>query len=200
MNRRVFSIILILLTTVAVYAGPFGLEMGWSYDDCIDAGFWPNETRSVPGYYWDCNPPNYNATFENYKVNIDDRFGVYFIEAATETKKTYGFDYYLLEDYTRLRDNLVQKYGEIHGNDWTLEQHIENPFPFGWIDDFLAGNRLVYSTWTGLDNYGLSEIHLEVELVKPDSYKIVLTYYSSDWDEVIDKHKQEEERALFEAL
>jgi hypothetical protein len=152
-------IVLILFAATTVQAGPFGLEMGWSYEECIEAGFWPNELNSIPGYYWDCIPPGAYPPFDTYNILIDDKYGVYEIEAVVEDISTLFEGKWVREDYDRIRDLLAKKYGEYvewdaiymqdesemalsenwgaslknrHTLDWTLKLLIMTPVKLFW--------------------------------------------------------------------
>ena len=76
--KRIVMLTLLLLCGMTVFASPFGLEMGWTYDEIIDSG--------VKVIFGDTNflciePINPHPTFDTYFLSIDDKYGLYSIHA-----------------------------------------------------------------------------------------------------------------------
>ncbi|MFA7108394.1 MAG: hypothetical protein WC162_04550 [Sphaerochaetaceae bacterium] len=199
MKKRILIIIGLALLGVA-YAGPFGFEMGWSYEECVNAGFWVGDYNYYGGFAWDCHPPESSPEFDYYEICIDDKYGVYEIIAETESRVIFKPGYKFWKDYERLQGMLQKKYGEIYEFNWETQQNSEPTLPYGWVESFLNKEFFLYSTWSNLNDFKLSSISLEALPEGSDSYKIELKYYSSDWDAVLKKHQQERDEALYNAL
>ena len=97
MKRFITSILFVGLLISSLYAGPFGLEFGWTIDEMIAAGTtiimpYPQELDELKiDGSWDEScyqiifeivPPSPSDLFQCYEVQFDSKFGLYKIEAT----------------------------------------------------------------------------------------------------------------------
>lgn len=198
--KRLVSIVLILVATATVYAGPFGLEMGWSYEECVDAGLVIDPRNFYEGHAYNCSPPFLDPVFNFYHVSIDDNFGVYQISAAINGIDVHYNGLEVQQYYERLRYMLIEKYGSQNGVDLTTQEHPGREFSDGWIDRVMDGERQLYSFWNQKIGSGISEIRLEAIPDFDGKCKVRVIYKSVNFEKVMGKRLKELDEALYYAL
>ena len=142
MKRFIATILFAGLLISTLYAGPFGLEFGWTIDEMIAGGvqfIYPtaeelkeSEKDPFDYYSYDIIPPIPSELFPFYSVQIDNDLGLFSIEAYNGRPIVYEkdpnlrghADNYAISEYDaenifdRTYNALLLKYGEdsLYGN------------------------------------------------------------------------------------
>ena len=77
--KKVVMFSILLLCSVVLFAGPFGLEMGWTKQDLIENDV---EILLEEGNAFLVAPPAPHSSFDTYLVDIDLDFGLYLISSS----------------------------------------------------------------------------------------------------------------------
>lgn len=165
MKRIVISLIL-LLCGMTLFAGPFGLEMGWSSDEIISSGaekvFGDDTLLSVI-------PVKPHSDFDSYLLLIDEEYGLYSIMATGG--KPFGLTGMLVMDYNDIKAQLIQNYGE---PDYSDDTDFSDENFLDVIDEIENGDGNLSCSWD-LDNLNIS---LMAYMNEDDTLHYSLSYYS----------------------
>lgn len=138
--KRIAVLSLLLLCGITLFAGPFGLEMGWSYDEIISSGAkkeFGNETLlSV-------KPVNPHSDFDSYLLLIDEEYGLYTIMAHGSMPFSI-LPSILVSTYNEIKDQLIQGYGEPR---FSSDTALMNDDYFDMLDAIENNGEHLTSTW-----------------------------------------------------
>ena len=164
--KRVVTSLILLLCSMILFAGPFGLEMGWTYDEIISSGakklFGDETLLSVI-------PVKPHSDFDSYLLLLDEEYGLYSIMALGE--KPFGLSGMLVSDYNDIKSQLIQSYGEPSYSDDTSFE--EDNF-LDVVDRLENGDEKLSCSWD-LDDLSISFM---AYMDEDDTQTYSLYYYS----------------------
>lgn len=198
MKRTIIVFSILFLLASAVYAGPFGLEMGMTFDQVKSAcdGRTP---RLLKEDYYEVIPSKVHSSFDTYIVCIDKEFGLYFIKAIGPdiTSSSYGIE--VKTQFNKVKDSLTNNYGEgnmidvlLPGSLWDNDNE--------WILSLSYNQRYFMCNWDKAEcqkmSENLSSIVLAAKASDVYTGHIVLEYYFTNSAAVEARQKAAEDSAL----
>lgn len=187
--KRIVSLVLLLLCGMALFAGSFGLEMGWTYDEIIDSG--------VKVIFGDENflciePVTPHPTFDTYFLSIDDEYGLYSINALGSLPFcTSGM---VISEYNDLKEQLIKSYGEPRTGD-DIDYESENTIFFDYVDKIENEGKSLYANWYS-DEEKMSISLIVHKSMDDGSLNYSLSYISDNYEAVIALQKAREAEVL----
>lgn len=188
MRRIALVMIMFLIGLSMLYAGPFGLEFGWTERDMIDAGIETGE--KFPGDYPDggkyfVSPPKPYPGFDAYVVSTYEDVGIYNIIGSAVFHTVSGSGDELIHFFELLEAQLEDVYGEGARTDelaYGSEFQEEDEFMKG----LFAGDRLLNTIWMPEpeSGTGIYMILLEIVALSEDAGAIFLRYYGENLSDV----------------
>lgn len=191
MKRNFLCVALLLMISSIAFAGPFGLEMGWSEEQCKEAGAIfigdPYITNEVTSYFF--TPPKKHSSFETYIIRIDKEYGVYEISAYSGTINTAGNGSQIKTKFVTIRDQIAATYGDPLMIDYLDPGSLwdENQY---WMMGLVKGERHYSAIWFGKENDPIMTISLYINAKYSDSGEIVLSYSSKDSLKVTERQSE----------
>ena len=180
--RRIVILVLIgLLLTIPVFAGPFGLEMGMTLDELTAVcGTKPERAN---GNFYKVIPPKPHQAFEQYVVEISPKYGVYFIKAIGKriTTSVYGSE--LKTAFTEIVTSLEKSYGTAKVYDFLRPDSIWDE-PKDWMMGLRKQERFLAAYWEeksdGLYTGDILNLGVMADAISTDTGVFFLEYYSKD--------------------
>lgn len=188
--KRIATILLLASVYSFMYAGPFGIEMGWTLDACIRAGSVMDEI--FPGKYH-CHPPKAHTTFDSYIINIDETQGVYMITACSSAYESVTYGYYVEHEYNKVKEQLEQKYGIPRAFNYVNPSDSD---PKDWMRTIFNENRALKAFWDEPNDSSIGAIWLEVKGISPTSCIISVEYLSNTLNSISNRIEKEDYDAL----
>ena len=110
--KRKILFVLILLCGIFVYAGPFGLSMGMTYDEVQEAcgGRAPQRIENDDRYY--IVPEKSHSMFKIYIAWISDEYGLYYIRAVSDEIYTNQYGEEIKNDFYSFKNRIENIYGK----------------------------------------------------------------------------------------
>lgn len=192
--KKTLLIILFLLMTAMLFAGPFGMEFGWTLQEIEESGAYawmPTRQGSITSYY--VSPSKPHSMLSYYIVFIDEEYGLFEVRACSN--ECYS-EYQIRNVYNMLQPQLSSVYGEPEEYDeisWDSDWEGSENF----IRSILYGDRTLLSMWT-LDHAGIESgyVFLGVLPIDADSAYVCIDYYSEYFDKVMEKYNASEASVL----
>lgn len=180
--KKTLLIALLMMISVMLFAGPFGMEFGWSLEELEESGAYVeymNTQQNVKGYL--VVPPQPHSELPFYAVFIDDEYGIYLIRAISNICYS---EYSIRFSYDMLKSQLTSAYGnpeEIDEISWNSNWDGSENF----IKSILYGDRALAAAWfPSHEENGAEDIYLFVMPNNENEAVIYLEYYSWDYDAV----------------
>lgn len=147
--------------------GPFGFDIGMSYEDIKEA-CGGNEPEHIGDDRYYVKPKKTHPQFEKYIVWISDSVGLYYIKANSPTINTSGYGTEIKSQFNELLRTLEKKYGNFKITDtvksdysWTEEKY--------WMRSLKDGARKYRADWTSKNNYkdydGISWVSIGIDKI-----------------------------------
>lgn len=191
--RRILCLIggLALFCSILV-AAPFGLEMGWSLDQILEAGAEIKEKEDEEtGYLLAIDVPTPHPDLPIYIVLIDKEVGLYYIQAIGVGKSDSRDGITLEELYDKLHFQLSEKYGapiaEVSKYDYPDFDYLN------WMSEIET--KPVIACWGGGDS-GIDTIILKPELLNSSEGTCNVIYSGSNSSIIRARNHQEGISAL----
>lgn len=183
--KKILVVALLLTISAVLFAGPFGIEFGWTLEQLEGFGAhaeYISTQGNVKSYFVEPNAPHANLYL--YVVFIDDEYGLYLIRAVSPA---YNSEYSVRTIFNRLKGQLSSVYGapeeidEISlGSDWKGSQNF--------IKSMLYGDRALSAAWSfSQERDGLKDIFLGVMPISESEATVFLEYCSCDYEVVESK-------------
>ena len=178
----------VLFLTISIFAGPFGLEFGWTVEEMIASGVTVQykEPAGNDSTIYLITPTKTHRTFYTYGVFIDSDYGIYEIVALGDNTHS---SLTLEGEYDNLLNQLTNSYGE----PTTTIDYIE-PNSY-WTDSsdliyaLYSGERILLSSWyfSAIEGDDLSTIILAP--IAQDAYEgyLRVEYHSLNSEAVLEK-------------
>ncbi len=148
MKKLVLLAVIILVVTNSAFAGPFGLEMGMSFDDITKAcgGIRPERLENDDRYL--VSPTKSHPDFEHYLVWVDDAKGLYRIRAISKEINTSKYGTELKSFFHEMNERLSKTYGKPQIYDevkkGALDIYKKDEW---WMMALSDGSRILESVW-----------------------------------------------------
>ena len=103
--KKTLLITLLMMISAMLFAGPFGMEFGWSLEE-LEASGADVEVFREEGRMTGCfvSPTKPHPDFDLYAAYIDDEYGIYMIRTISET---FDNEYDLRDLYDTLKNQLT---------------------------------------------------------------------------------------------
>jgi hypothetical protein len=177
---------------ICLFAGPFGLEMGQSFEELQQLGANPIAITGSKGYFY-VTPPSTHSEFEKYLVHIDNDEGVFWIKAIGKDIDDSGYGFNTKSDFDDIRSMLDNAYGKSEIIDILLPDSLWDD-PKYWMMGIKQSDRMYSAHWDFSDNPlksgDIKEIYLSVQVLSSSKGYLVLEYYGTDFDRLSNKAKQ----------
>lgn len=197
MKKGLLLVAFVLLACSAVFAGPFGIEMGWSYDQLVASGVQivgdPRVNNNVTTY--EVAPVKTHPSFDYYLVRIDEKEGVYSIEAyGSIPTSEYGTQ--AKEAYENMKKQLGKSYGKPDEVEYLKSKSLWDE-PRYWMMGLVKQDRTCASFWTFKNRKDqLSIIALELTAKYTDTGRLELAYQSDKTEEILERVKASQASVL----
>lgn len=197
MKKGLLLVAFVLLACSAVFAGPFGIEMGWTYDQLVSNG-----VKVIGDPYVDNNVASYEVVpvkthplFDFYLVRVDEKEGVYSIEAyGSIPTSEYGTE--AEEAYENMKKQLSKGYGKPEEVEYLKSGSIWDE-PRDWMMGLVKKDRTCLSFWAFKDREDqLDIITLDLTAKYADTGRLELVYQSNKTGEILDRLKASQASVL----
>ena len=183
MKKSIIVFTILFLLASFVYAGPFGLEMGMTFDQVKEAcgGRTPQLLKDD---YYKIIPNKVHPSFETYVVRIDKDDGLYFVKAIgfDITSSSYGIE--VKSQFDKVENSLNKNYGDGELIDELLPGSIWDDAD-DWMSALLHNERYLICSWEKAKCPKLPEnmsmIALAAKASSSDVGYIVLEYYFTNF-------------------
>ena len=180
--KKTLLIALLMMISTMLFAGPFGMEFGWTLEELENSGAYVeymNTQQNIKGYL--VEPPQPHSELPFYAVFIDDEYGIYLIRAISDICYS---EYSIRTSYDMLKSQLTSVYGnpeEIDEISWNSDWNGAESF----IRSILYGDRVLVAAWfPPYEENGAEDIYLGVTPNDENEAVVCLEYYSWDYDAV----------------
>lgn len=179
MKRKVlFCLILIQIIAASLYAGPFGLEKGMTFEEVTEAcgGKKPYRIENDDRYY--IYPEKSHSRFVKYIAWISEDYGLYAVRGISDDIVTNKYGEELKSAFYAFVPRITKVYGEAEEVFDDLTEHDtyyiwrDNQY---WLNAFKDGGRDLYARWMSEDGSPL----------KDDVYRILLWTSSSGYNNTV---------------
>lgn len=197
MKKGLLLVAFVLLACSAVFAGPFGIEMGWTYDQLVSNGVKvigdPYVDNNVASY--EVAPEKTHSSFDYYIVRIDEKEGVYSIEAYGSIQ-TNEFGTQAKEAYENMKQQLSKGYGKPIELEYLKSGSIWDE-PRDWMMGLVKQERTCSSFWMfeGRADH-LQSVLLDLTAKYTDTGRLVLRYESDKTHEILERVKASQASVL----
>lgn len=192
--KKTLLIALLMMISAMLFAGPFGMEFGWTLEELEESGAYtwmPNRQGNITSYY--ANPLKPHSMLSYYIVFIDDEYGL--VEVRAISDECYS-EYQIRNIYDMLKPQLSSVYGEPEEID-EISWNSDWDGPENFIRSILYGDRVLISMWSPepVEN-GAEQVLLGV--LPEDEYTayVAVEYYSKDFGKVMEKYNASEASVL----
>jgi hypothetical protein len=186
--RKLLVIVLILGVSISLFAGPFGIEMGWTLEDLDKNGIkyeLYKENYNVSTY--DVFPKTPHADFPEYIVRIDTQKGIYEIIAFGKDISAPSYGTALKEAYKKVRDQVSRTYGIPKEFDYLKNDSIWDE-PGDWMTALKVEDRTLVSYWfPTTDNIAIIVLETLANNSSEGFIKLVYQTHESIVDEIFDR-------------
>ena len=185
MKKVVIFFAVLAFIVSGLFAGPFGIEMGWTVEDLKNNGITfttRKKTQNITTY--DVFPKTTHPSFESYSVAIDDVKGVYKINIFGNDIETSIYGIALKEEYEKIKNQISITYGTPKSYDYLRSGSIWDE-PNEWMKSLEKEERVLHSFWYPEPKETIESIFLEAIALGSDSGYLFLSYQSNDIDEIL---------------
>lgn len=185
MKKVVIFFAVLAFIANGLFAGPFGIEMGWTVEDLKNNGITfttRKKTQNITTY--DVFPKTTHPSFESYSVAIDDVKGVYKINIFGNDIETSIYGIALKEEYEKIKNQISITYGNPKSYDYLRSGSIWDE-PNEWMKSLEKEERVLHSFWYPEPKETIESIFLEAIALGSDSGYLFLSYQSNDIDEIL---------------
>lgn len=142
--KKSLLIALLMMIPMMLFAGPFGMEFGWTVEELENSGAEVAVFDDEGGIAsCDVVPTKPHPDFDLYSVYIDSEYGLYLIRA---TSQIFNSEYGLMDLYDRLKIQLSSVYGELVELD-EIDPGSTLDSPRDFIKSIYYGDRILVTKW-----------------------------------------------------
>lgn len=187
--KKTLLIVLFMIISAILIAGPFGMEFGWSLEELKSSGIYTEEfipQGTITSYL--VVPNNSHPLLMLYVVFIDNEYGLFQIRAISQP---YYEEYQIRLVYGNLKTQLSTTYGK---PDIEYDE-ISNDSEWKGSDNFirliLYGDRKLSTIWRpSPSDDGPAVIALGILPVDESTAFLLLLYSSSNSEEIIERYTE----------
>ena len=179
--KRIVMLTLLLLCGMTLFAGPFGLEMGWTKQDLTE-----NNVKILveEGNSFMVEPPSPHSSFDAYLLNIDSEFGLYSIFAISDSISTSENGQQFLSEYNHIKEQLISSYGDPTKDINYLSYGSIWDEPQDFMMSLIKQDRLLGCIWELDEDNGNMTVSLIPRVESLSSGFLAIVYHSSNYDEI----------------
>ena len=191
--KRIAVFTLLLLCGITLFAGPFGLEMGWTRQDLTE-----NNVKILvdEGNSLMVEPPSPHSSFDAYLLSIDSEFGLYSIYAFSDSISTSENGQQFLSKYNHIKEQLISSYGEPTKDINYLSYGSIWDEPQDFMMSLIKQDRLLGCIWELDENNGNMTVSLIPRAESLSSGFLAIMYHSSNYDEIQAREEAKEASVL----
>ena len=187
--KRTLLIALLMMISAMLFAGPFGMEFGWSLEELEASGIYAEEFMpqgTTTSYL--VMPENSHPLLMLYTVFIDDEYGLFQIRAISQPLYE---EYQIRIFYDDLKAQLTTAYGEPDTEYDEIANDSEWQGSNSFISSILYGDRKLSTTWRpDPSNGGPAVVALGILPVDESTAFMILIYGSSNSEEIIERYME----------
>jgi len=198
MKKPIIALTILFLLASFVYAGPFGLEMGMTFDQVKEAcgGRAPQLLKDD---YYQIIPSKAHPSFGTYIVCIDKDDGLYFVKAIGFDITSYSYGIEVKSEFNKVENSLNKNYGDGELIDELLPGSIWDNAT-GWMSALFYNERYLICSWEKAKCPKLPENMSMIVLAAKASSSIVgyieLEYYFTNFAAIEARQQAEDDSAL----
>lgn len=148
MKKRLFVIFALCTMLNALYAGPFGLSKGMTFEEVTEACNGKRPIRLENDDRYLIEPAKTHSTFKTYCAWISEDYGLYYIRAVSDEIMTNDYGTELKKAFYSFEPRIEKIYGTGHVFDditdkdsvWTDDKY--------WFKSLSQGARELYAEWS----------------------------------------------------
>lgn len=187
--KKTFLIILLMMISVMLFAGPFGMEFGWSLEELEASGIYAEELMpqgTTTSYL--AVPENPHPLLILYTVFIDDEYGLFQIRAISQPLYE---EYQIRLLYDDLKAQLTTAYGEPDTEYDEILDDSEWQGSDSFISSILYGDRKLSTTWRPApSDGGPAVVALGILPADESTAFMILIYGSSNSKEILERYTE----------
>ena len=197
MKKSIIAFTILFLLASFVYAGPFGLEMGMTFDQVKEA-CGDRTPQLLKDDCYQVIPNKVHPSFETYVVRIDKDDGLYFIKAIGFDITSFSYGIEVKSQFNEVENSLNKKYGDGELIDELLPGSIWNDAD-DWMSALFHDERYLICSWKKTQCPKLPENMSMIALAEASSSTvgyIVLEYYFTNGAAIEARQQAEDDSAL----
>ena len=187
--KKTLLITLIMMISATLFAGPFGMEFGWSLEELENSGVYVEEflpQGTTTSYL--VIPENSHPLLMLYTAFIDDEYGLFQIRAISQP---YYEEYQIRLVYDDLKAQLTTAYGEPDTEYDEILDDSEWQGSDNFISSILYGDRKLSTTWRpALSEGGPAVVALGILPIDESMASLFLFYGSENSEEIIKRYTE----------
>lgn len=137
----------IILSGSHLFAGPFGLSMGMTFEEVNEACGWALPKRIADDDRYYITPLKKHSMFDQYIAWIDDEEGLYYIRAISHPIYTSKFGEELQNCFYDFNMRLEKIYGKSEIFDSMVTEDLYYKNDDKWLEALEKGYRKLEATW-----------------------------------------------------
>lgn len=167
MKKQFLVFFLLFVCGSALFAGPFGLEKGMSFNEIKKACGGKEPVKVDEGIYY-VEPPKQHPLFDKYVAFIDEKEGLHFLKGIGKDITTSGYGFDLKNNFEDLEKSVSKTYGKDYKLDVLLPGSIWDE-PKDFMMSLLKEERALMAEWS--KDYG-STIPDDIESICIAAYAV----------------------------
>jgi hypothetical protein len=195
MKKMILSLFIYFIGFIPLFAAPFGLEKGMSYEQ-VKQACGDREPVSVGNGRYLIVPTRPHPYFTQYVAWIDEKEGLNYIKAIGSDISTNGYGFEICSKYDSLEAALCKTYGKCNRLSILLPESIWND-PDDWMTALEKKERYLMTTWSKKNESTLPEeivgIYMAATATSTSSGYICLEYEFSNHEKVSSSQKEVED-------
>lgn len=203
MRRSCLVILLLLGGLPMLFAGPFGLEFGWTMDEMVAAGAQVLQDQGSAGglSIYTIIPPSPHGSLNTYMVGIDSEYGLTSVAGAALLLDVSQSGVEIISLFDRLEAQLTGVYGYGTRYDFLVSGSIWN-VPNDFMMALCLQERFLASFWqpdsvpSGGEEYGVAEISLEASAFDEHNGSVTLLYHGENADMAAERQNESDMSVL----
>ena len=187
--KKTLLIALLMMIPALLFAGPFGMEFGWTLRELEESGVYAEELMhqgTATSYF--VVPNNQHPLLFAYVVFIDNEYGLFQIRAIS---LPYYEEYQIRLLYDDLKAQLTTAYGEPDTEYDEIRDDSEWQGADNFISSILYGDRKLSTTWCpDPSDGGPAVVTLGILPIDESRAFLLLLYDSENSEEIIKRYTE----------
>lgn len=189
--KKLFLFFTLILLSSAVFAAPFGLEMGMTLEEITEQC--EGEPEFLENDIYLIKPIKNHPVFTTYLVYVNQKVGLYQIRAASDEIKTNKYGTEIQNTFNDVKDRISKTYGKpkIY-DDIDRNIHVFHQKDEYWFYTLREGSRELSAVWGSSSSLADNLDSVALECLATDGYyagsgQLALYYYFSNVNSVKDE-------------